>query len=53
MRATNFFILCARLGGRSEPISDLHREEISIPFDVMCGTSQVILMLSSKLLFNS
>ncbi|KAL9461168.1 hypothetical protein AB3S75_004213 [Citrus x aurantiifolia] len=40
LRATDFLILCARLGGKNEPISDLHREEISIPSDVMCGTSQ-------------
>ncbi|KAH9664129.1 putative hexokinase-like 2 protein [Citrus sinensis] len=40
LRATDFLILCARLGGKNEPISDLHREEISIPSDVMCCTSQ-------------
>lgn len=34
-------ILCARLGGKNDPISDLHREEISIPSNVMDGTSQV------------
>lgn len=40
LRGTNFFILCARLGGRNEPISDLHRKEISIPPNVLIGTSQ-------------
>ncbi|KAF9678180.1 hypothetical protein SADUNF_Sadunf07G0008300 [Salix dunnii] len=40
LRGTNFLILCARLGGRNEPISDLHRKEISIPPNVLIGTSQ-------------
>ncbi|CAK7339681.1 unnamed protein product [Dovyalis caffra] len=40
LRGTNFIILCARLGGRNEPISDLHRKEISIPPNVVFGTSQ-------------
>lgn len=43
LRGTNFLILCARLGGRNEPISDLHRKEISIPPNVLIGTSQVCL----------
>eukprot|EP00258_Populus_trichocarpa_P044577 XP_024460596.1 probable hexokinase-like 2 protein isoform X3 [Populus trichocarpa] len=40
LRGTNFLILCARLGGRNEPISDLYRKEISIPPNVLSGTSQ-------------
>ncbi|KAF2283833.1 hypothetical protein GH714_016365 [Hevea brasiliensis] len=40
MRGTNFLILCARLGGKNDPISDLHREQISIPSNVLVGTSQ-------------
>ena len=43
LRGTNFLILCARLGGRNEPISDLYRKEISIPPNVLSGTSQVCL----------
>lgn len=43
LRGTNFLILCARLGGRNEPISDLYRKEISIPPHVLSGTSQVCL----------
>ncbi|KAJ6989776.1 hypothetical protein D5086_014493 [Populus alba] len=42
LRGTNFLILCARLGGRNEPISDLYRKEISIPPNVLSGTSQVL-----------
>ncbi|KAL9341240.1 hypothetical protein Peur_067459 [Populus x canadensis] len=40
LRGTNFLILCARLGGRNEPISDLYGKEISIPTNVLSGTSQ-------------
>ncbi|KAF3439127.1 hypothetical protein FNV43_RR17402 [Rhamnella rubrinervis] len=40
LRGSNFLILCARLRGKNDPISDLHREEISIPSNVMDGTSQ-------------
>ncbi|GAV87484.1 Hexokinase_1 domain-containing protein/Hexokinase_2 domain-containing protein, partial [Cephalotus follicularis] len=40
LRGTNFLILCAKLGGKNEPISDLHREEISIPSNVMTHTSK-------------
>ncbi|KAF5738062.1 putative hexokinase [Tripterygium wilfordii] len=40
LRGTNFLILCARLGGKQKPISDLYREEIIIPSDVVTGTSQ-------------
>ncbi|KAM3756864.1 hypothetical protein ACB098_02G144600 [Castanea mollissima] len=31
LRGANFLILCARLGGKNKPLSDLHREEISFP----------------------
>ncbi|XP_022949679.1 probable hexokinase-like 2 protein [Cucurbita moschata] len=40
LRGTNFLILCARLGGKNAPISDIHREEISIPSNVMNGNSE-------------
>ncbi|GLT44216.1 hypothetical protein SLA2020_181270 [Shorea laevis] len=40
LRGTTFLILCARLKGKSEPISDLHGEEISVPLNVMNGTSK-------------
>ncbi|XWS45077.1 hypothetical protein CRYUN_Cryun15aG0105700 [Craigia yunnanensis] len=40
LRETNFLMVCARLEGKNEPISDLYREEISIPSNVMVGTSQ-------------
>ncbi|KAI9164759.1 hypothetical protein LWI28_001485 [Acer negundo] len=40
LRGTDFLILCARFGGKNEPISDLYRDEISIPSNVMHGTSQ-------------
>ncbi|XP_022773908.1 probable hexokinase-like 2 protein [Durio zibethinus] len=40
LREINFLMVCARLEGKNEPISDLHREEISVPSNVMLGTSQ-------------
>ncbi|KAJ8765655.1 hypothetical protein K2173_014777 [Erythroxylum novogranatense] len=40
LRDTSFLILCARLGGRNEPLSDLHRVEINIPSEILSGTSQ-------------
>ncbi|XP_050205051.1 probable hexokinase-like 2 protein [Mercurialis annua] len=40
LRGNNFLILCARLGGKDEPITDLHREEISIPSNLLLATSQ-------------
>ncbi|KAK1589354.1 hypothetical protein Q3G72_033115 [Acer saccharum] len=40
LRGTDFLILCARFGGKNEPIFDLYRDEISIPSNVMHGTSQ-------------
>ncbi|KAM7264472.1 hypothetical protein ACFE04_002155 [Oxalis oulophora] len=40
LRGSNFLILCARLGGKNEPISDIHREEILIPSNVISGTSK-------------
>ncbi|XVE82995.1 hypothetical protein DITRI_Ditri16bG0050800 [Diplodiscus trichospermus] len=40
LRETNFLLVCARLEGKNEPISDLYREEISVPSNVMLGTSQ-------------
>ncbi|XP_044479267.1 probable hexokinase-like 2 protein [Mangifera indica] len=40
LRGTNILILCARLGGNDNPITDLHREEIHIPPNVNFGTSQ-------------
>ena len=41
LRGSNFLILRARLEGRDKSISEMHREEISIPSNVMAGTSQV------------
>ncbi|OIW19159.1 hypothetical protein TanjilG_13941 [Lupinus angustifolius] len=43
LQDTNLLILCARLGGKNKPISDLHREEISIPSNVLAGTSEELL----------
>ncbi|KAI5325084.1 hypothetical protein L3X38_034158 [Prunus dulcis] len=40
LRGTNFLILCARLGGKNKPISDLFREEIPIPSNLMAATSK-------------
>ncbi|CAB4283983.1 unnamed protein product [Prunus armeniaca] len=40
LRGTNFLILCARLGGKNKPISDLYREEIPIPSNLMAATSK-------------
>ncbi|KAJ9670379.1 hypothetical protein PVL29_026736 [Vitis rotundifolia] len=40
LRGSNFLILRARLRGKNESISELHREEVSIPSNVMGGTSQ-------------
>uniref|UniRef100_A0A7N2R6T6 Phosphotransferase n=1 Tax=Quercus lobata TaxID=97700 RepID=A0A7N2R6T6_QUELO len=40
LRGANFLILCARLGGKNKPLSDLRREEISFPSNVMLGTTQ-------------
>lgn len=45
LRGSNFLILCARLGGKNDPISDIHREEISIPSNVMDGTTQVYIYI--------
>lgn len=42
LRGENFLILRARLGGKNEPISELQREEISIPTDVMAASSKVV-----------
>ncbi|XAR51425.1 hypothetical protein NMG60_11006048 [Bertholletia excelsa] len=40
LRGENCLIFRGRLGGRSEPIKDIIREEISYPSDVMAGTSK-------------
>ncbi|KAH7846416.1 hypothetical protein Vadar_013797 [Vaccinium darrowii] len=40
LRGDNFLILRARLGGKNESISELQREEISIPSDVMAASSK-------------
>lgn len=47
LRGENFLILRARLGGKNEPISELQREEISIPTDVMAASSKVVFVLQS------
>lgn len=41
LRGSNFLILRARLGGKNRSISELQRKEVSIPSNVMGGTSQV------------
>ncbi|XP_002528913.2 probable hexokinase-like 2 protein [Ricinus communis] len=40
LRGNNFLLLCAKLGGKNEPISDLYREEISVPTNLLVATSQ-------------
>ncbi|XWS29643.1 hypothetical protein CRYUN_Cryun24cG0047100 [Craigia yunnanensis] len=40
LRETSFLMMCARLEGKNEPISDLYREAILVPSNVMLGTSQ-------------
>lgn len=41
LRGTNFLILCARLGRKNNPISNLNRVEIPIPSNLMAGTAKV------------
>ncbi|XP_054809012.1 transcription factor bHLH25-like isoform X2 [Prosopis cineraria] len=40
MRSTNFLILCARLRGKNSHVSDLDREEISFPPDLLDAARQ-------------
>ncbi|CAJ2635218.1 unnamed protein product [Trifolium pratense] len=40
LQGRNMLMLCARLGGKSKPISGLHREEIPVPNIVLTGSSQ-------------
>ncbi|KAK6923898.1 Hexokinase, C-terminal [Dillenia turbinata] len=40
LRGANFLIVRARLGGRKESITELQREEISIPPNVIAGSTQ-------------
>ncbi|KAE8694056.1 putative hexokinase-like 2 protein [Hibiscus syriacus] len=40
MKQTTFSIVCGRLLGKNEPIIDLHVEDVSIPPNVMIGTSE-------------
>lgn len=47
LRGENFLILRARLGGKNESISELQREEISIPTGVMAASSKVMFVLHS------
>ncbi|XP_028754295.1 probable hexokinase-like 2 protein [Neltuma alba] len=42
MRGTNFLILCARLRGKNSHVSDLDREEISFPPDLLDATRQEV-----------
>ncbi|KAL1370977.1 hypothetical protein HN51_001199 [Arachis hypogaea] len=42
LHGTNLLFLCARLGGKNKPISDLQREEVSIPPHVLAGSSMEI-----------
>ncbi|KAG5097769.1 hypothetical protein JHK82_047623 [Glycine max] len=41
LQGKHLLMLCARLGGKSMPISALQREEISIPDAVLAGASEV------------
>ncbi|KAA8546632.1 hypothetical protein F0562_002629 [Nyssa sinensis] len=47
LRGSNFLMLRARLGGKNEPISELRREEVSIPSNVMSGTSKLAKFVST------
>ncbi|RAL46641.1 hypothetical protein DM860_004920 [Cuscuta australis] len=40
LRGDNFLILQAKLGGKNEPVTELSRQEITIPMDVINGTSK-------------
>ncbi|XP_059641262.1 probable hexokinase-like 2 protein [Cornus florida] len=40
LRGTNFSMLRARLAGKNEALSELQREEVLIPSDVMAGASK-------------
>lgn len=41
MRGKELLLLRGTLGGNEEPISDVHKQEISIPEDVLNGFSKV------------
>lgn len=41
LRGDSFLILCAHLGGKNEPISELQREEVFIPSNLIDSTSKV------------
>ncbi|XP_021890459.1 probable hexokinase-like 2 protein, partial [Carica papaya] len=40
LRGNDFLIICARLGGNNEPISEMRREEVSLSDHEMLGSSQ-------------
>lgn len=41
LREDNFLLLSARLRGKHEPITDLQREEVDIPTEVISGSLKV------------
>ena len=41
MRGKELLLLRGTLGGNEEPISDIHKQEISIPKDVLNGSFKV------------
>lgn len=41
LRQTKVLMVCGRLQGKNQPISDLYVDEVPIPSSVMIGTSQV------------
>ncbi|KAF7809977.1 putative hexokinase-like 2 protein [Senna tora] len=42
MRSTDFLILCARLRGKNSPVSDLDREEICFPPNILAATREEV-----------
>ncbi|KAM7520344.1 hypothetical protein LguiB_019306 [Lonicera macranthoides] len=40
LRGDSFLILCAHLGGKNEPISELQREEVFVPSNLIDSTSK-------------
>ncbi|KAM7516394.1 hypothetical protein LguiA_005977 [Lonicera macranthoides] len=41
LRGDSFLILCAHLGGKNEPISELQREEVFVPSNLIDSTSKI------------
>lgn len=47
LRGTNFLIVRAKLGGKTEPVSEIRRQEISIPSEMLANAN------SSKVLYKT